>query len=156
MIKRVFLISLFFSIFFSLANVVKNKNNLYLKSNALQLDYQTTKMNLYPPQLFRVANLVEHKSIFKYYFYFEKNITDIFDLREYSNSWLSLILFGLFALGVFRIFIVSPHFLGLLVIFPTISLTLVGPSPQKTLFCFLPTLFFGFVLLVSPQRWLKK
>lgn len=141
--KSIFYLMIIFSLFLSLYHFFANKNRLPIMSNAFQIDYQTTKANLYPPQLARIANQVERGKIFKYYFFFEKNFTDIFDLSLFSGSIHGIIYLAILLYATVLIFKDSVTELLVLSIFPILVFTLVGTNLKGVEICFLPIILYA-------------
>jgi len=141
--KIVLCLLVLLSLLLSLWHFFTNKHQLLLVSNAFQIDYQTTKANLYPPQLARVANQVERGKLFKYYFFFEKNFTNIFDLSLFSSSYLGVIYLVIFLVAAVSIYKDSFVETFALTLFPVLVFTLVGTNLKGIEICFLPVIIFG-------------
>ncbi len=141
-----FLLSLVLSVIF----LTQNYNTNSSANSRLLEDYKVQKMNLYPPALYRLANIIESRPEFAFYFRVEKNFTNVFDFTKLYSNPLELLTFFIYLILVIRTYLHKP-FLSVVICTPQfIALSLYPASKEWLGILFLPV-----ILLSLSKKYAK-
>lgn len=113
------------------------------QNQSLQENYKIQKMNLYPPKAFRVANIVENRPEFTFYFRLENNFTEIFNFSKLYASYLELVILLLSLFSITRFFLASPKQATLLSLAPLLVLSFFVGTKIDLFFLFSPLILYS-------------
>lgn len=131
------------SLLISVLFVLKHKDLPLVQDQSLDKSYTLSKMNLYPPSLYRLANIIENRPESRTYFRLEKNFTDLFSAKKYVDNYVSLAIFATCLYFLVKIFLLQPKE-ALVIISPSlIALSLYPTDRLWILYQVLPTIFYS-------------
>ncbi len=129
------------SIIFSGIYFIQSINRVDPTDKSLESSYKLSKMNLYPPSFYRLANIIENRPEFGLYARLEKNFTNIFKFSAIYSNYLELVimLIVLFAIG--RLFFIDPKHALIVSLPPLLALTLFSGTKVEMFILFVPLIF---------------
>jgi len=151
MLKQTKLILFLLSLIFTFVFFYRSLNTPNPQNKNLVEDYKIQKMNLYPPQLFRLANIIESRPEFSLYFRLEKNFTEIFNFSKLYSNYLELFVFLSLLVIICRLFINRPRLALTVSLSPLVVLSLFPGTKEDIFFVFLPL-----ILLSLLSKYVKE
>lgn len=131
------------SLLISAVLVIRHKDLPVVQNQSLEQSYTLSKMNLYPPGTYRLANIIENRPESKIYFRLEKNFTDLFSVKKYVDDYFSLMVFMICLFLLFKIFLSQPKQVIVLITPSLITLTLYPVDRWWVFYQILPTIFYS-------------
>lgn len=128
------------SIVFSGVYFMRNFNKVDPTDKSLVTSYKQTKMNLYSPSTYRLANIIENRPEFDFYFRLEKNFTNIFKFSAFYSNYLELVIWLTVLLGIGRLFLVDYRNALFVSLPPLLVLTLFSGTKEEMFILFAPLL----------------
>lgn len=140
MTKSTKVIFIFLSVIFSGINFIQNINKVDPTDKSLEASYKLSKMNLYPPSTYRLANIIENRPEYGFYTRLEKNFTNIFKFSAIYSNYLELVILLLSIFGIGRLFFINPKYALVTSLPPLFVLTLFSSTKESMFFVFTPLL----------------
>lgn len=127
-----------------------NKIIFFEKDKAQQAEV-LVRMNLYPPSLSRLSNIVENRKEFTLFFKLEDNFTSIFSFEKYNKNYFTLLTLVISLYLLYKFIAISPQKSLSVLTIPIICLTILGSDNKYGPICLVPILTFSLIHEIYQQ-----
>ena len=141
MTKQIRITLIILSIVFSGIYFIQSINKVDPTDKSLETSYKLSKMNLYPPSAYRLANIIENRPEFGFYARIEKNFTNIFKFSAIYSNYLELVILRIVLFAIGRLFLIDPKNALVVSLPPLLGLTLYSGTKVEMLVLLVPLLF---------------
>ncbi len=133
------LVILLFTIGLCILQFSQSKNRNLLGQTNIEIIEQIQRMNDYPPKFYRMANILENRPESRLSYKLQKNFFSSLDINQVPFFLLPFLFIG------------SMHFISkkqakliyLLLVFPVITITLIGTAPNVPNYCLYPFIIYS-------------